>query len=545
VSSRSRSRFPAQAVASVILANFPSKQGNNLPPDGLLWGDGELGGLRRRTPAGGSPDVKGVFGEGASVVAVPPRPPPAPGPAGPAAVASLFASDLRVATPAVATDDNRAHPDQSGAKNRGLWSGAETEPATRPRIRMPHHGLPRAVAGGSAQTAAAGSISGVQASVPNVAPQPDVTDSAEFAVAKPAELELESAAASRVLPPASPNVQPAQRAEPPAPDAVAHATQRALIHAPNTSVSPSSHAQRSAMPAELQPVSSIPASRGDLARTSLPLVAAGIRPRRVTAARLLLGAFGILIAVSAGLIAGAQAGLWTLPPAAAAMLGHEAAPAPLHPTQPVAPTPLAAQPAPVAQVPSALPSAVAEPPAEPTRPTEQEPTQLGAQPTTAEPAQAKAPGNAPEELEPAPAEPVAAHPEPAVTHAAPVQPATTNEGTTSVSNLKLLQQARAKQQADDLPEAEALLRRALANDPDDHHSMEVLVQVLIEGERGPEALKYAEEIVRKRPKRASYRVLAGDALLLTGDKIGAQRAWREALALEPGNREARRRLSAQ
>jgi predicted negative regulator of RcsB-dependent stress response len=72
--------------------------------------------------------------------------------------------------------------------------------------------------------------------------------------------------------------------------------------------------------------------------------------------------------------------------------------------------------------------------------------------------------------------------------------------------------------------------------------MEALVEVLIEETQGVEALKYAVQIVKKRPKRALYRLLEGDARLLTHDRPGAERAWREALALEPNDRDAKRRL---
>jgi predicted Zn-dependent protease len=97
-------------------------------------------------------------------------------------------------------------------------------------------------------------------------------------------------------------------------------------------------------------------------------------------------------------------------------------------------------------------------------------------------------------------------------------------------------------QAKDLAGAEAIARRGMANDPNDHHAMEALVEVLIEEAQGEEALTYAVQIVKKRPKRALYRLLEGDARLLTHDRPGAERAWREALALEPNNRDAKRRL---
>ena len=94
----------------------------------------------------------------------------------------------------------------------------------------------------------------------------------------------------------------------------------------------------------------------------------------------------------------------------------------------------------------------------------------------------------------------------------------------------------------DLQGAEALARRALAKDDDDHHAMEVLARALIDQDRGVEAVQFARRIVEKRKKRVPYRLLLGDALLMIGDAAGARKEWQTALELEPGNREAKQRL---
>ena len=90
--------------------------------------------------------------------------------------------------------------------------------------------------------------------------------------------------------------------------------------------------------------------------------------------------------------------------------------------------------------------------------------------------------------------------------------------------------------------AEALARRALAKDADDHHAMEVLARALIDQDRGPEAVALARRIVEKRKKRVPYRLLLGDALLMVGDATGARREWQAAAEIEPDNREVKQRL---
>jgi hypothetical protein len=155
-----------------------------------------------------------------------------------------------------------------------------------------------------------------------------------------------------------------------------------------------------------------------------------------------------------------------------------------------------------------------------------------------------APAEAQPVAAPAPvrAQPVTTAPAPAQALAERASPAAASIAATNLSGEKLLQATHQRARAGDLTGAEALARAAMASDPDDHHAVEALVEVLIEETKGAEAVKYALQIVHKRPKRASYRVLEGDARLLTNDRSGAERAWREALALDPQNRDAKRRL---
>jgi Flp pilus assembly protein TadD len=107
---------------------------------------------------------------------------------------------------------------------------------------------------------------------------------------------------------------------------------------------------------------------------------------------------------------------------------------------------------------------------------------------------------------------------------------------------KMVALARQKLKSRDAKGAADLMLRQVTNDPEDHHAMEVLVRAWIAMGRGDDAVGYAELIVKKRPRRAAYRVLEGDARLSAGDAAGAQVAWRVALQLEPDNVEAKRRL---
>jgi Flp pilus assembly protein TadD len=107
---------------------------------------------------------------------------------------------------------------------------------------------------------------------------------------------------------------------------------------------------------------------------------------------------------------------------------------------------------------------------------------------------------------------------------------------------KMVAIARNKLKSRDAKGAADMMLRQVTTDPEDHHAMEVLVRAWIALGRGDDAVGYAELIVKKRPRRAGYRVLEGDARLSAGDAAGAQVAWRVALQLEPDNVEAKRRL---
>jgi predicted negative regulator of RcsB-dependent stress response len=97
--------------------------------------------------------------------------------------------------------------------------------------------------------------------------------------------------------------------------------------------------------------------------------------------------------------------------------------------------------------------------------------------------------------------------------------------------------------ADDEPaRAEAAMRELLAQDPQDHHAMELLVRALMDQDRGAEAVPFARKMVSRRGKRVAYRLLYGDVLLMAGDEGGARAEWQAALELAPEDREIKRRL---
>jgi hypothetical protein len=351
-------------------------------------------------------------------------------------------------------------------------------------------------------------------------------------------------------------------------------------------------------------------------------------------ARITLVSFAAVLGIGALGIGAAEAGLWELPPQAAAMLGIENAQAslsqakpsekahlvmPAEPRNAPAPAPRAAVPEPPRSAgeqqspgrvaPASVPVAAAQPtaaaePAEAAKPAPAANGELRLNPPpgavadySSAPAawqmvpdeevpaplmQFEADSSADDEPAPAPSAATAPAPTAATTDApaAPSAPAklAPTPGTISASaaappkvapeaaaeledvadesssaatpgdravSAKLVALARTKLKARDAAGAAELMLRQVTKDPEDHHAMEVLIRAWIAMGRGDDAVGYAELIVKKRPRRAGYRVLEGDARLAAGDAAGAQVAWRVALQLEPDNVEAKRRLGIQ
>ena len=190
--------------------------------------------------------------------------------------------------------------------------------------------------------------------------------------------------------------------------------------------------------------------------------------------------------------------------------------------QPAKPAAAAQPAAPAAPITAAAPAQASAAPA----------AMPGAKPAVAaaKPASAAQPAPAVAAAQPKPAAPVAA--------AAPEL----DEATASAGVDQLVALARKALSEENAAQAEALARRALTKDADDHHAMEVLARALIDLDRGAEAVQFARRIVDKRKKRVPYRLLLGDALLMAGDDVGARKEWQVAAALEPGNREVSQRL---
>jgi predicted negative regulator of RcsB-dependent stress response len=56
------------------------------------------------------------------------------------------------------------------------------------------------------------------------------------------------------------------------------------------------------------------------------------------------------------------------------------------------------------------------------------------------------------------------------------------------------------------------------------------------------SLDWAKKAEKVAPGNVAVLVMVGDALSHNGDRVGAVRAWKKALSIEPGNAEARYRL---
>jgi Flp pilus assembly protein TadD len=109
---------------------------------------------------------------------------------------------------------------------------------------------------------------------------------------------------------------------------------------------------------------------------------------------------------------------------------------------------------------------------------------------------------------------------------------------------------RAMKQADhalrhgDLVTAERAFRRAAILEPKSSSAASGLSYTLIElGEVAP-GVVWARRGVELAPRNSGARLALGDALARSGDKVAAASEWREAALLDPGNREAQRRLRA-
>jgi tetratricopeptide (TPR) repeat protein len=290
-----------------------------------------------------------------------------------------------------------------------------------------------------------------------------------------------------------------------------------------------------------QPTAAKPASAPAPAAPAPKPVQAGPSSPNTT----LLLALILIAAIVAVLFIGAAVGLWGLPwgkgstgrsPLSKAIPAKSLPE--MRPVAPVAPTPAE----PVAAA-AAQPAAAAAAEPQPTA------AAAEAQPAAApaEPPPAAAPSAAADTPQPgAEATPVM-EAEEAAPLRAPALSGPTLDEITDLPNAEAAQAiatARAALRAGRPKDAEAVLRPLLEKNPDDYHVAEVMAQALLARGAAVEAVGLAQKIVKKRPKRASYRVLLGDALRRAGDEPSAKLAYKEALALDPKMREAQRRLKS-
>jgi Flp pilus assembly protein TadD len=90
-------------------------------------------------------------------------------------------------------------------------------------------------------------------------------------------------------------------------------------------------------------------------------------------------------------------------------------------------------------------------------------------------------------------------------------------------------------------EAEALLGRALAQDPKDDQSAHALAELHFERGATEKAVELAERAVTTRPRHAAHRLLLGDCLRKLGRIDDARTHYQ--VALELGNETAAARIA--
>jgi len=105
-----------------------------------------------------------------------------------------------------------------------------------------------------------------------------------------------------------------------------------------------------------------------------------------------------------------------------------------------------------------------------------------------------------------------------------------------------LHEAEASLKKRDVARAERFFRRAIVMDPDSLEASRGLAAVLNQLGDGQAAVRWVQRALTREPRDPDSHVVLGDALLLLGDKPGAEREWREANRLDPGNLEAQRRI---
>lgn len=237
--------------------------------------------------------------------------------------------------------------------------------------------------------------------------------------------------------------------------------------------------------------------------------AAGSRWPLAIAALVLLGAAGgaaalVLMPADAGwgVASPAPASPVTVPVPEAPLVPAEPAPpaaGPLPPTEPVAP---------VAVAPVVVEPVVVEP--------------VAIEPVAIEPVVVE------------PVEPVVA--EPVAPLAAPTPPAP------GASPDDLVRAGDEAAEAHDHGRALDLYQQAIALDGHHPYAFAGAARASLELGRTSDAVRFAERAVANRRRRASFRVLLGDALSAAGNAERARAEWEEALSIDPDDAAARERL---
>lgn len=511
----------------------PAKEPDDTPPQGLAWGESAgRAQLRRPVVRGASEELRGLFAgplpsNAGSVSALMPPPPPAgAGATGEDPVAQLFATDTLVAAPPIAPEHpSEAELSQQQASQEGdlLHDRLQTAAAAAPPSAATKTRLGHAPATPAGKPTPKATLVGI---APGAAP-PAQARASEAQVEDTLELE-----AVEELPSAKP--------------ALRHSAERGRSSTPNVGAG---HANSD----RLSPPIAAPKTRAKSGRRVEPPPPPPAQKASVL--RMIATGVGVVVAGLGVAYAGAWLGFYDLAPEARAIVGNQrglrgnnttvaaavAAPAPAaKPMETVKPAAAAVAVATPATLAAAKPTATAAPKLA-TKPAA--PAALPAAAPAPKP-MAAATVAAPHASVPAPQAAVPAlapASKAAVVTAAPLAPAAPPLPTSGDAE-QLTAAARARLTGHDAQGAETLARRALDQDRDDHHAMEVLAQALLDQHRAAEALKYAELIIKKRPKRAAYRVLEGDAKLQLGDQEGARSAFEQALTLDPNNRSIQHRL---
>jgi len=105
-----------------------------------------------------------------------------------------------------------------------------------------------------------------------------------------------------------------------------------------------------------------------------------------------------------------------------------------------------------------------------------------------------------------------------------------------------LHEAEASLKKRDVARAERFFRRAIVLEPESLEASRGLAAVLNQLGDGHAAVRWVQRALAREPRDPDSHVVLGDALLLLGDKIGAEHEWREANRLDPSNMEAQRRI---